>query len=45
MNHQESRGRPGDLCDGVRNVGCKGVRRYGTDGPIKADSGQIYSLT
>ena len=42
---QESRGRPGDLCDGVRNVGCKGVRRYGTDGPIKADSGQIYSRT
>ena len=32
---QESRGRSGNLCDGVRNVGFEGVRRYGTDGPTR----------
>ena len=29
--------RPGNLCDSVRNVGCEGFRRYGTNGPTTAD--------
>ena len=36
---------PANLCDGVINFGCEGVRRYETDGPTTADSGQIYSRT
>ena len=33
----------GEFCNGLRNAGCEGVWRYGTDSPTTANSGQIYS--